>query len=197
MHLRRPGAAVFLDRDGTLIRDVGYLQRIIQIELLPRVPEALCLLHDQGFKLVMVTNQSAIARGWLSEHELAAIHSALSDELERRGACLDAVYYCPHHPTEGAGSYRQMCSCRKPGRGMIDRAVADLGVDPSVSYVVGDQGRDIELARSVGAIPVLIRCQSLDEKPAEAEIKEAANLWDAALWIIEHAGQAMSTGVRA
>lgn len=64
MHLRRPGAAVFLDRDGTLIRDVGYLQRITQIELLPRVPEALCLLHDQGFKLVMVTNQSAIARGW-------------------------------------------------------------------------------------------------------------------------------------
>lgn len=187
MMVLKRGAAVFLDRDGTLIRDVGYLRRSEEVEVLPKVPEALRLLRERGFKLVLVTNQSAIARGWLSEQELGEIHAVLIAALARSGARLDAIYYCPHHPFEGTGPYRRQCSCRKPDRGMIDQAMADLAVDPAVSYVVGDQDTDIALARRIGATPVL-----LGRSPARAEqsVDEpalAADLWEAARWIIEHA----------
>ena len=183
----RPGAAVFLDRDGTLIRDTGYLRRIEDLDVLPRVPEALCRLRERGFKLVLVTNQSAIARGWLSEEELAAIHGALTAKLARSAALLDAIYYCPHHPVEGIGAYRRLCTCRKPDRGMIDRAVTELAVDPTVSYVVGDQNTDIALARRIGSTPVLIRRDPADATESPANVAVATDLWDAANWIIEHA----------
>jgi D-glycero-D-manno-heptose 1,7-bisphosphate phosphatase len=181
--------AVFLDRDGTLIRDVGYLRRIDDLEILPKVPEALRLLREQGFKLVMVTNQSAVARGWLTEVELAEIHATLSDELARSGARLDAIYYCPHHPIEGAGVYKRQCTCRKPDSGMVERAAAELGVDPSASYVVGDQKTDVELARRIGATPVFIR-RSASLTGDVRGIAAAGDLWEAAGWIIEHAKQA-------
>jgi D-glycero-D-manno-heptose 1,7-bisphosphate phosphatase len=180
---------VFLDRDGTLIRDVGYLRRIDELEILPMVPEALRLLRLQGFKLVVVTNQSAIARGWLSEAELAEIHATLSAELARSGARLDAIYYCPHHPVEGEGGYRWQCTCRKPDSGMIERAAAELGVDPSASYVVGDQQTDVELAQRIGATPVLIRRAGASTNEARA-VATAGDLWEAAGWIGEHAKQA-------
>jgi D-glycero-D-manno-heptose 1,7-bisphosphate phosphatase len=186
MKQRKPAAAVFLDRDGTIIRDVGYLRRVDQLAVLARVPEALRLLRERGFKLVVVTNQSAIGRGWLSEDELAAIHNALNVELAHRGARLDAIYYCPHHPVEGIGEYRRSCSCRKPGRGMIDRAMVELAVNPTLSYVVGDQSTDIALARCVGAVPVLIRGPVSDDTEGAENVAVAADLWEAASWIIEH-----------
>jgi D-glycero-D-manno-heptose 1,7-bisphosphate phosphatase len=182
------GAAVFLDRDGTLIRDVGYLRRIDELEILPKVPEALRLLREQGFKLVVVTNQSAIARGWLSETELAEIHAALGAKLAHSGARLDAIYYCPHHPAEGEGAYRRQCTCRKPDSGMIQRAAAELGVDPSASYVVGDQKTDVELARRIGATAVLID-RAAPSTSGAAAIATAGDLWEAAGWITEHAKQ--------
>jgi D-glycero-D-manno-heptose 1,7-bisphosphate phosphatase len=182
------GAAVFLDRDGTLIRDVGYLRRIDEMEILPKVPEALRLLRRQGFKLVLVTNQSAVGRGWLSEEELAAIHAALGAALAGGGARLDAIYYCPHHPVEGKGAYRQQCACRKPDIGMVERASAELGVDPAASYVVGDQKIDVELARRVGAAALLIGSA---RSPLEAVRADAVveDLWQAARWIVEHAAR--------
>ena len=185
----KPEVAVFLDRDGTLIRDVGYLRRIDDLEILPKVPEALRLLRAQGFKLVLVTNQSAVARGWLSEEELAAIHAALATALARGGARLDAIYYCPHHPVEGQGAYRLHCACRKPDIGMIERAAVELGVDPAVSYVVGDQQTDVELAHRVGATALLI---GREPPPSMVEARAAAfvgDLWQAARWIVEHAQQ--------
>ena len=180
---------MFLDRDGTLIRDVGYLRRIDELEILPKVPEALQLLREQGFKLVVVTNQSAIARGWLSEAALAEIHAALGAKLARSGARLDAIYYCPHHPVEGEGAYRRQCTCRKPDSGMIERAAAELGVDPSASYVIGDQKTDVELAQRIGATAVLIRRPGLPTNEARATVT-AVDLWEAAGWITEHAKQA-------
>ncbi|HEX2227887.1 MAG TPA: HAD-IIIA family hydrolase, partial [Candidatus Binatia bacterium] len=102
-------AAVFVDRDGTLIRDVGYLHREEQIEVLPQVPEALRLLKQKGYKVVVITNQSAVARGQLTEDALAEIHRELFDRLARSGAEVDGIYYCPHHPTEGLGSYKIHC----------------------------------------------------------------------------------------
>jgi D,D-heptose 1,7-bisphosphate phosphatase len=178
------GAAVFLDRDGTLIRDVGYLRRADQIEILPGVPAALRLLHDHGFKLVVVTNQSAVARGWVSEQDVDRINQTLVAELGAQGARLDAIYYCPHHPVEGKGVYKQVCSCRKPNTGMIERACMELGLNPCDSYVVGDQEHDIELAGRVGATGLLIRASGAPVTGG-ATVACALDLHAAALWIVE------------
>jgi D-glycero-D-manno-heptose 1,7-bisphosphate phosphatase len=179
------GAAVFLDRDGTLIRDVGYLRQVDQLEILPGVPAALRLLRERGFKLVVVTNQSAVARGWMSEDELAKINAALGAELARQGARLDATYYCPHHPEAGEGPYRQSCSCRKPRTGMIERACAELGLNPAISYVVGDQKTDEELAKRIGATAFLIGAAG-PLASTGATRAGPIDLWQAAQWIIEH-----------
>lgn len=186
-----PGAAVFLDRDGTLIRDVNYLCRVDQIEILPRVPAALALLREYGFKLVMITNQSVVARGRLAEAELGVIHAALTAQLAEQGAMLDGIYYCPHHPTEGVGVYQSACGCRKPNTGMVDRAARELGLDPRVSYVIGDQWLDLELAERVGATGVLIHGEKAPARGAvNSFVPMVADLWQAAQWIIEHASSA-------
>ncbi len=182
------GVAVFLDRDGTLIRDVGYLRNVDELEILPGVPQALALLQNFGFKLVVVTNQSAVARGWLSEFELSRIHDALAAKLAQSGIVLDAIYYCPHHPVEGIGAYRIECACRKPKGGMIERACADLGIDPTASYVVGDKEIDVELSESVGATAV--RVGAVNTAASEGALAQpvlAKDLLQAAHWITENA----------
>lgn len=181
------GATVFLDRDGTLIREVNYLCRVEQIELLPRVPAALALLRERGFKLVVVTNQSAVARGYLSEAELGVIHASLIEQLARGGATLDAIYYCPHHPTEGIGVYQTVCGCRKPNPGMIDVAVKQLGANPGSSYVVGDQWLDLEMAERAGATGVLIDGEKAGARARAYSCAVVADLWQGARWIVEHA----------
>jgi D-glycero-D-manno-heptose 1,7-bisphosphate phosphatase len=178
----RAGAAVFLDRDGTLISEVGYLHRREQLHILPGVPAALRNLRECGFKLIVVTNQSAVARGLLSESDLADIHDLLREKLAAEGAFLDAIYYCPHHPSEGRGNYRITCSCRKPRTGMVDRAAADLGIDPRVSYVIGDQDVDLKLAAQVGATGILLDDGSPSHILGGATI--ADNLGQAAQWIV-------------
>lgn len=145
-------AAVFIDRDGTLIRDVGYLRSIEEIEILPGVVEGLARLRARGFKLVLVTNQSAVGRGLLTESALEGIHA----ELQRRVGTFDGVYYCPHHPTDALGRYRVTCDCRKPGAGMVERASRELNLDAAASYVIGDQPGDMQLARRVGAKGVFL-----------------------------------------
>ena len=177
--------AIFLDRDGTLIRDVGYLYRQDQVELLPRVAQAIRLLRRQGFLLVVVTNQSAVARGRLTEEELGRIHDALNARLAQDGAHLDGIYYCPHHPTEGVGPYHVECDCRKPNTGMIVKAVSDLGLDPSSSYVVGDKTSDMELAERIGAKGVRIARELAagGDSPAPKHAV-VADLWQAAEWIV-------------
>jgi D-glycero-D-manno-heptose 1,7-bisphosphate phosphatase len=159
------------------------------MEILPQVPAALRLLREHGFKLVVVTNQSAVARGWLSEQNLRQMHDALAAELARSGAPLDGIYYCPHHPTEGSGVFRVICRCRKPDVGMIERASVELGLNPARSYVVGDQQTDIELAGRIGATAVLIR-GDLAPSSDMAGVPAAADLWRAALWIVEHKNRA-------
>jgi D-glycero-D-manno-heptose 1,7-bisphosphate phosphatase len=177
--------AVFVDRDGTLIRDVGHLCRPDQLEVLPRVPEALRLLNDNGFKVVVVTNQSVIARGRLTEDQLVEIHRQLFDSLAQLGGKVDGVYYCPHHPTEGLGSYRSTCDCRKPNTGMIRRAATELGLAVSRSYVVGDQLTDMELAARSGARGVWIHPHGQTSGPCAAGVTRVVDsLWEAARWIV-------------
>ena len=185
--------AVFIDRDGTVVREVGYLCRPEQIEILPRVPEAIRRLRGGGYRVVLVTNQSAVARGMLKESELEEIHRWLRQELDRLGAGLDGVYYCPHHPSEGVAPYVIRCQCRKPNSGLVERAVRDLNLDLMHSYVVGDQGTDMQLARRAGIKGILIQNGGADRASTRsAGMKTdcdfiARDLWDAASWILERA----------
>ncbi len=143
--------AVFLDRDGTLIREAHYLSRMEDLEVLPGVPEGLGRLRRAGFALVGVTNQSGVARGYFDLSFVEAVHR----EIDRRlgpAAALDGWYVCPHHP-----EFTGPCGCRKPEPGLVLRAAAELGLDPGRSWVVGDKPADLELARRTGCRAVLVR----------------------------------------
>jgi len=183
------GYTIFLDRDGTLNSDPGYIKSPDLLELFPGVPEALAKLKRAGARLILVTNQSGIARGFLSHDDLAAIHTKLSHILDRAGASLEAIYFCPHHPDDG-------CACRKPNRGMIDQAVRERRVNLERAYVIGDHVRDIELAKRIGVRSILvttgtIRPQEIEELKASAAAPEwvASSLTDAVDWVLSDAGQ--------
>lgn len=182
--------AVFLDRDGTMIEDVGYLRHVEDIRLFPWTVDAIRALNAAGFSVVVTTNQSGIARGLLTVEDLAEIHAAIAATLEAGGARVDAYYYCPHHPTHGVvAEFARPCDCRKPATGMVDRAVRDLGVDPAQSFVVGDTWLDVGLARATGAKAVLVRTGGGDNALANPQKGLAAdavvgNLAAAAGWIL-------------
>jgi len=151
------GFTVFLDRDGTLNYDSGYLKSASELKLLPGVGPALARLKAAGARLVVVTNQSGVGRGILTLKDLEAIHARLEGLLEQDDAALDAIYFCPHHPDDG-------CRCRKPARGMVDRAVSELQVDLRRSYLIGDHARDVQLAKAVGAKAILVTSGRVDEQ---------------------------------
>jgi D-glycero-D-manno-heptose 1,7-bisphosphate phosphatase len=145
-----PDRAVFLDRDGTLIVEKHYLSDPEDVELIPGAVEALKLLEAAGFKLILVTNQSAIGRGMFDETRLGEIHSRLGQILAADDLVLDGMYYCPHHPDDG-------CDCRKPATGMPRRAEQELSVASTDSFMIGDNLADIGLARNIGATSLLVR----------------------------------------
>jgi len=148
--------AVFMDRDGTLTEEVGYVNHPRRLRLLPRAGQAVRRLNQAGIAAVVVTNQAGIARGYFSEEVLQAVHAALVAQLKDEGAHLDGIYVCTHHPTEGAPPYRLACDCRKPRPGLIHRAAADLGLDLRRSALVGDKASDLLAARAAGAAGVLV-----------------------------------------
>lgn len=148
--------AVFLDRDGTLIEHYDVLTASNQVQLIPAVPVALKLLRDRGFLLVMVTNQSAVAKGLLKEKKLLEIHDTLRSLLAANGVYLDAIYYCPYHPNAKIEKYRKDSPLRKPKPGMIHQAARDLDIDLTQSWVVGDDDRDVEMGRTAGCRTVFI-----------------------------------------
>ena len=148
--------AVFLDRDGTINTEVGYLNHPDQLELIPRSALAIKLLNEAGFKTVVITNQAGIAKGFLQEDLLPEIHQRLSLLLDKEGARLDGFYYCPHHPEASLEQYRIDCQCRKPLPGMVLQAVRELDVDITRSYVIGDKSCDIALAHNVGAKAIMV-----------------------------------------
>lgn len=181
----------FLDRDGTLIADVGYLRHPEQIELLPGVVEGLRALRECGLCLVVLTNQSAVARGYLEEPQLERIHEELRARLAREGAGVDAIYYCPHHPSEGRAPYRVACDCRKPAAGLAARAAVELSLSLERAYVIGDKPLDMELAARIGARGVLISPEKLaagenfgDNRAPGGAAFVAADFRDAAGWVV-------------
>jgi len=148
---------IFLDRDGTINREVEYLSSPDELELLPGAAEAIRLANELGFKVVIVTNQSGIARGFLTEETLKLIHDRLLAMLASENARIDAIYYCPHHPELGIGKYKTDCPCRKPKTEMADKAIAQFNLAPRESYVIGDRMADIELAHNIGAHAILVK----------------------------------------
>jgi D-glycero-D-manno-heptose 1,7-bisphosphate phosphatase len=148
--------AVFLDRDGTINEQMGYINHIDRFHLLPSVAQAIRLLNEHGWKVVVITNQSGVARGYFPESLVHQVHKKMRDLLKGEGAYLDGVYYCPHHPDVGIPPYRQNCRCRKPATGLIEEAMKELDLDCSQSYMVGDRGMDIEFARQVGSKAILV-----------------------------------------
>ena len=182
---------MFLDRDGTMIVDVGYLDALDRVEFYPWTVDAIRALNRARLAVVVVTNQSGIARGRFTEAFVEDTHRHIQARLEAGGARVDAYYYCPHHPAGVAEEYARRCGCRKPGRGMIDRAVNDLGLDAAKSFVVGDTWRDVQLGRAVGARALLVRtgCGAAEEiRPPDGVTADAVvdNLAAAASWILGH-----------
>jgi D-glycero-D-manno-heptose 1,7-bisphosphate phosphatase len=142
--------AVFLDRDGVLIEEIGYLTRLEDVRFVPGSIQAVKTLNDAGFVTVVVTNQSGVARGYFTEVHVRATHDLIQAELGKHGAWIDRFEYCPYHPTEGLGEYRRDTDCRKPGPGMLLRAAAELGIDVSRSWMIGDRLSDIEAGFAAG-----------------------------------------------
>jgi D-glycero-D-manno-heptose 1,7-bisphosphate phosphatase len=185
------GQAVFIDRDGTLIDEVGYLDRVERVALYPWSIDAVRLLNRARLPVVMVSNQSGVARGFFSEAVVHQVHQHIASLLAEGGARVDAYYYCPHHPDGKVAAYARRCDCRKPGRGLVDRAVAEFGVDPVRSFVIGDRWVDVELARAVGAKAALVRTgygltEETRARPDLAADAVVDNLIAAAGWILRH-----------
>ncbi len=146
--MKRP--AVFMDRDGTISEEVGYVNHPSRYRVFPFSAEAVRLLNERGWLAILVTNQAGVARGYFTEDLIEEVHGLLRLELERRGARLDAIYYCAHHPTVGEAPYRSDCDCRKPKPGLIHRAASELGIDLTRSWMIGDRYSDIVLAHNAG-----------------------------------------------
>jgi D-glycero-D-manno-heptose 1,7-bisphosphate phosphatase len=155
MNLDKVG--LFLDRDGTINSEVDFLRSPSEVSLLPGVARTIKEANDTGLRVIVITNQSGIARGYLTERDLDAIHDRLRSLLAHEGARIDAIYACPHHPTAGIDPYRTPCDCRKPKPGMIVRGRDEFGLDLRRSFVVGDRCIDMEAGHAAGCTTCLVR----------------------------------------
>jgi len=187
--------AVFVDRDGTLNREVAYLRRIADLRLLPGAAAGVRRLSSAGFAVVVVSNQSGVARGLIRPETLRAIHAEMTRRLAAKDARLAGIYVCPHHPGIGAAPLRRRCGCRKPAPGLIRRAARELALDLRRSYCVGDGPGDLGMARAVGIPAVLVLTghgrrtrRALSSEHAATHV--AVNFRAAVDWIIHDARQA-------
>lgn len=185
--------AIFLDRDGTLIEDVGYPSRPEQIRILAGVARALVRLAGAGYKLIVVTNQSGIARGILTEDDLNRFHQALDEQLELLGSRLDAYYSCPHLPDPAAAVREDLavvCDCRKPKPGLILQAAQDLELDLAASWTVGDKWRDIACGQAAGTRTIKLPSALGTDSPRPADVDpptaEVSGLDEATTFILNH-----------
>ena len=178
---------VFLDRDGTLNEDAGYITSPDALILFPGVGEAIARLKEGGSRVILVTNQSAIARGLINKDDLHRIHRKLESKLKEDGGWLDGIFYCPHHPDD-------VCACRKPNPGLVNQATKQFGLNLSRSYLVGDKMIDMQLANRVGSKAVLVTTSEYSQKAVSAMQKKeiqvacvAPSLCEAVNWIIQDA----------
>ncbi len=190
--------AIFLDRDGVVIEDVNYLVSSSQVRLVPGSADAIAALNRAGWPVVIVTNQSGVARGLFTMEGVHAVHRHLSEQLAGYGAKIEAYYFCPHYPTAEVAEFRVECSCRKPHPGMLLQAAEELGLDLARSWMVGDRETDLAAGAAAGASTILVRTghgagtniTTLDRSALKLELV-AKNLADA----VEKCG--LAEGVRA
>jgi len=148
--------AVFLDRDGTINVEKNYLYKIEDFEYITGVPDALKILSDLGYLLVIITNQSGIARGYYTEEDYLRLNDWMIKDLKKRGIKIAGSYYCPHHPEAAVSKYRKLCDCRKPGIAMFEKAIREFDIDPEKSYAIGDKERDLEICKTTAIRGFLI-----------------------------------------
>lgn len=187
--------AVFLDRDGTINEEVGYLDSKEKLKIIPASYQAIKLINLNGMKAIVISNQAGVARGLFTEDFVHEINNIIAVDLQKHGAFIDKFYYCPHHPEHGNGKYLKNCDCRKPAPGMLLQAAAELNIDLSRSYFVGDRFIDMETARNVGAKGILVKTgygEDLlqDDGPDQATdanrpVFIAADILEAVLWILK------------
>jgi D-glycero-D-manno-heptose 1,7-bisphosphate phosphatase len=177
---------VFLDRDGTIIEEVGYLDRLERVKFFPYSVDAVRLLNRAGLAVIIVTNQAGIGRGFFDEGFVESTHQYLAGLLATGGAKVDGYYYCPHHPEAAIARYRQSCECRKPQPGLLRRAAVEHDLDLARSFVVGDRAHDIASGTAVGAAGVLVRTGYGDTVAASGHGAAAVadNLIGAVSWIL-------------
>lgn len=192
--LKTPDRAVFLDRDGTINKEVSYLSREEDIEILAGACEGIELLKKNGFKIIVITNQSGVARGYFDEQRVMEINKRIGEMLAEKKAAVDRWYYCPHHPEAVNPVYRKFCRCRKPECGMIEQAAQDMCIDLKRSFMAGDTLRDIEAGVRAGCRSILVTTGHEDASIIQ-EIKRdnlkkisyiAKDLLDAGKWIVNH-----------
>ena len=170
--------AVFLDRDGTIIDDIGYLGDPAGISFYPGVPEALKRLQDRGYLLVVITNQSGIGRGYFNEETTLSVNLTMERLLKEKGVALAAIYYCPHHPEDN-------CRCRKPELLMVERAQSDLDIDPSRSWVMGDLDKDVKMGLKAGVRPILVETGKAEKGNVPADVKRSETVVEAVRFILD------------
>ncbi|HBC73934.1 MAG: D,D-heptose 1,7-bisphosphate phosphatase [Candidatus Wallbacteria bacterium GWC2_49_35] len=187
-----PKIAVFIDRDGTMSEEVGYVNHLSRFKLLENTAAAVKLLNEAGILAIVATNQAGVARGYFEEPMINKVHEKLKNELAKSGASVAAIYYCPHHPSAGKPPYRTECNCRKPKPGMILKAKDDFNIDLTRSYMVGDKISDVEFGLKLGLKSVMVMTgygigeyehQRQDWKVTPDFM--AGDLLDAVKWIIE------------
>jgi D-glycero-D-manno-heptose 1,7-bisphosphate phosphatase len=186
--------AIFLDRDGTLIEERGYLDRLDLLTVFPWTADALRLLTRAGFATVVITNQAAIGHGIIDESFLGEVHRELSARLARGGAAIERYYYCPHVVNAKVEQYRQACQCRKPEPGMIERACREMDLDPARSVMIGDRWLDVACGRAAGTRAILLRTghgAHEAETPPEGLAADAIldNLMEAVGWILRNSSR--------
>lgn len=155
--------AVFFDRDGTLNVDTEYLYKIEEFQWIEGAVEAIRYCNEKGYLAIVVTNQSGVARGYFTEEDVRRLHRWMNEDLKRRGAHIDAFYFCPHHPQGSVDKYAITCDCRKPAPGLVEEACRTYGIDPARSFFIGDKERDVECGRRAGVKGILFTGGSLLE----------------------------------
>ena len=180
--------AVFLDRDGTIIEDVGYPHERSKIKFLPRVSKAIKLLNENGFKVIVITNQAGVARGYFTEETVREINRYVQESLAKQGAFIDMIYYCPHHIEGIIEEYSKECYCRKPNPGMIEQAVLEFGIDLKNSFIIGDKISDIEAGQRAECKTILLAGENhLNNERKITLISDhaAPDLYEAVKWLVK------------
>jgi len=191
----KKNSAIFLDRDGTINDEVGYLDSADKLRIIPAAFQAVRLINSSGMRAVVITNQAGVAKGLFTEEFVREINEQIQSALLAQGALIDRFYFCPHHPTEGIDPYRLICNCRKPEPGLLLQAAVDLNIDLARSYVIGDRLRDVETAHRTGAKGVLVMTgygQDLMQKSGPDRANElnqpdyiAQDILEAVHWILK------------